>query len=66
MNISKPVGSEITDVEFGYFTAQDIRNLSVKQITHPQVFDSLGHPISGGLHDLALGAFDKQPYVARS
>ncbi|KAK7204850.1 hypothetical protein BZA70DRAFT_248940 [Myxozyma melibiosi] len=61
MNISKPIGSEITDVEFGYFTAQDIRNLSVKQITHPQVFDSLGHPISGGLHDLALGAFDKQP-----
>ncbi|KAK9248661.1 hypothetical protein V1506DRAFT_528527 [Lipomyces tetrasporus] len=61
MNISKPVGSEITEVEFGYFTARDIRNLSVKQITHPQVFDSLGHPISGGLYDLALGAYDKTP-----
>ncbi|KAK9241224.1 hypothetical protein V1525DRAFT_392485 [Lipomyces kononenkoae] len=61
MNISRPVGSEVTEVEFGYFTARDIKNLSVKQITHPQVFDSLGHPISGGLHDLALGAYDKTP-----
>jgi DNA-directed RNA polymerase I subunit RPA1 len=65
MNISKPVGSEITEVEFGYFTARDIKNLSVKQITHPQVFDSLGHPISGGLYDLALGAYDKIPYVSK-
>ncbi|KAK9479521.1 hypothetical protein V1514DRAFT_351304 [Lipomyces japonicus] len=61
MNIAKPTGSEITEVEFGYFTAKDIKNLSVKQITHPQVFDSLGHPISGGLYDLALGAYDKTP-----
>ncbi|KAK9466231.1 hypothetical protein V1512DRAFT_276670 [Lipomyces arxii] len=61
MNISKPVGSEITDVEFGYFTTREIKNLSVKQITHPQVFDALGHPMAGGLHDLALGAFDRTP-----
>ncbi|KAK9452749.1 hypothetical protein V1511DRAFT_519383 [Dipodascopsis uninucleata] len=61
MNISKPVGTEITEVEFGYFSTSDVKNLSVKQITHPEVFDSLGHPISGGLYDLALGAYDRTP-----
>ncbi|SCU91059.1 LADA_0F07866g1_1 [Lachancea dasiensis] len=57
MDISKPVGSEITSVDFGVMTAQDIRNVSAMQITNPTVLDNLGHPISGGLYDLALGAF---------
>ncbi|KAL3229701.1 Uncharacterized protein RNJ44_01837 [Nakaseomyces bracarensis] len=57
MDISKPVGSEITSVDFGILTSQDIRNLSAKQITNPTVLDNLGHPIAGGLYDLALGAF---------
>ncbi|KAK9471333.1 uncharacterized protein V1510DRAFT_431410 [Dipodascopsis tothii] len=61
MNISKPVGSEITQVKFGHFSPKEIKRLSVKQITNAQVFDSLGHPISGGLYDLALGAYDKTP-----
>lgn len=57
MDISKPVGSEITSVDFGVLTAHEIRNLSAKQITNPTVLDNLGHPISGGLYDLSLGAF---------
>lgn len=57
MDISRPVGSEITSVDFNVLTAQDIRDLSVKQITNPTVLDNLGHPISGGLYDLSLGAF---------
>ncbi|EDO15790.1 hypothetical protein Kpol_1040p3 [Vanderwaltozyma polyspora DSM 70294] len=57
MDISKPVGSEITSIDFSILTAQEIRNLSAKQITNPTVLDNLGHPISGGLYDLALGAF---------
>ncbi|CAI4973882.1 ATV_HP_G0045020.mRNA.1.CDS.1 [Saccharomyces cerevisiae] len=57
MDISKPVGSEITSVDFGILTAKEIRNLSAKQITNPTVLDNLGHPVSGGLYDLALGAF---------
>ncbi|EGV63759.1 DNA-directed RNA polymerase subunit [Yamadazyma tenuis] len=59
MDISKPVGSEITSVEFGVLSDKEIRNLSAKQITNPIVFDNLGHPITGGLYDLALGAFLK-------
>lgn len=59
MDISKPVGSEITSVDFGVLSANEIKRLSAKQITNPVVFDNLGHPINGGLYDLALGAFLK-------
>lgn len=57
MDISKPVGSEITSVDFGVLGSNEIRSLSAKQITNPTVLDNLGHPISGGLYDLSLGAF---------
>lgn len=57
MDISKPVGSEITSVDFGVLSDEEIRKLSAKQITNPIVFDNLGHPINGGLYDLSLGAF---------
>lgn len=59
MDISKPVGSEIVSVDFGVLSSDEVRKLSAKQITNPTVFDNLGHPISGGLYDLALGAFLK-------
>ncbi|KAH3902860.1 probable DNA-directed RNA polymerase I subunit RPA190 [Saccharomycodes ludwigii] len=57
MDISKPIGSEITSLDFSVLTSQEIRNLSAKQITNPTVLDNLGHPINGGLYDLSLGAF---------
>jgi DNA-directed RNA polymerase I subunit RPA1 len=59
MDIAVPSGTEIVSVDFGFLTAKNIKSLSVKQITSPEVFDNLGHPISGGLYDLALGAFLK-------
>jgi DNA-directed RNA polymerase I subunit RPA1 len=59
MDIARPVGSEITHVDFGILSADEIRKLSAKQITNPTVFDNLGHPISGGLYDPCLGAFLK-------
>ena len=43
MDISKPVGSEITSVDFGVLSDEEIRKLSAKQITNPIVFDNLGH-----------------------
>ncbi|EMG49787.1 hypothetical protein SBY92_004773 [Candida maltosa Xu316] len=57
MDISKPVGSEITSVDFGVLSDNEIRKLSARQITNPIVFDNLGHPVNGGLYDLSLGAF---------
>ncbi|AOA62290.1 RNA polymerase I subunit A190 [Komagataella phaffii CBS 7435] len=57
MDIARPVGSEINSVDFEILTTEEIRKLSAKQVVNPQVFDNLGHPIAGGLYDLALGAF---------
>lgn len=59
MDIAKPVGAEISSIDFSVMSANEIRNLSAKQVTNPTVLDNLGHPISGGLYDLSLGAFLK-------
>lgn len=57
MDIAKPVGAEITRVDFGLYSPEEILQLSVTQITNPTTFDALGNPISGGLYDPKLGAF---------
>lgn len=59
MDISYPVGAEITSVDFGFLKPKDIKRLSVKQVTSPQTFDSLDHPVAGGLYDPSLGAFGR-------
>jgi hypothetical protein len=61
MNIHQPTSSAINGVEFGFLTTNDIKSLSVKRITNPTTFDSLLHPVPGGLHDAALGAFLDNP-----
>ncbi|KAH8712233.1 DNA-directed RNA polymerase-like protein I subunit [Phaeosphaeriaceae sp. PMI808] len=61
MNTHQPTSSAIQSVQFGFLSAHDIRTLSVKRITNPTTFDSLLHPVSGGLHDAALGAFLDNP-----
>ncbi|KAH7091322.1 hypothetical protein FB567DRAFT_271864 [Paraphoma chrysanthemicola] len=61
MNTHLPTSSAIQSVEFGFLSTQDVRTLSVKRITNPTTFDSLLHPVSGGLHDGALGAFLDNP-----
>ncbi|KAF1923452.1 beta and beta-prime subunits of DNA dependent RNA-polymerase [Didymella exigua CBS 183.55] len=61
MNPSQPVSSAIQAVEFGFLSAHHVRALSVKRITNPTTFDSLLHPVAGGLHDAALGAFLDNP-----
>ena len=57
MDVSFPTGSQIESVDFGVLSSKEIDRLSVKHITSPEVFDALGHPVPGGLYDLALGAF---------
>jgi DNA-directed RNA polymerase beta' subunit len=61
MNISQPISSAISGVEFGFLSSDEIKALSVKRITNPTTFDSLLHPVPGGLHDSALGAFLDNP-----
>ncbi|KAL9599219.1 MAG: hypothetical protein Q9219_004000 [cf. Caloplaca sp. 3 TL-2023] len=57
MNISQPIASHIGSVDFGFLTAEEIKALSVKKIVNSTTFDSLLHPIAGGLYDTALGAW---------
>ena len=57
MNISKPVACAIESVGFGFLSPKEIRAISVKRIENSTTFDSLLHPIPGGLYDPALGAW---------
>ena len=57
MNVSRPIASQIGGVSFGLLTDEEIRALSVRRIENPDTFNSLLHPVPGGLYDLALGAF---------
>ena len=49
---------EIAAIEFGFYTSDEIRKLSVKQITSRLAFDGLENPIVNGLYDPALGPMD--------
>lgn len=40
---------------FRLFTEDDIRKMSVLQIITADSFDTIGHPLKGGLYDLTLG-----------
>lgn len=62
MNISQPIASYIGSVDFGYLSSEDIKALSVKRIQNPTTFDTLLHPVPGGLYDAALGAWNDNPW----
>ncbi|KAI9877205.1 MAG: hypothetical protein M1830_004531 [Pleopsidium flavum] len=61
MNISQPVASSIGSVDFGFLSSEEIEALSVKKIQNPTTFDTLLHPVPGGLYDAALGAWGDNP-----
>ncbi|XP_063046574.1 DNA-directed RNA polymerase I subunit RPA1 [Engraulis encrasicolus] len=47
-------------MSFGLYTSNEIRKLSIKAITNPQILDNVGNPAPGGLYDLALGPSDNK------
>jgi DNA-directed RNA polymerase beta' subunit len=57
---SGAVSAEVVGVSFGVYTEEEIRKLSVKEITNPTTFTVLGQPVSGGLYDATLGPLDRQ------
>ncbi|GAA6061623.1 hypothetical protein JCM10212_000965 [Sporobolomyces blumeae] len=59
MDIAHPVSSSITSISFTYLSSKDIRNISVKQVTNPSLFDNLNNPNAGGLYDPAFGPLGK-------
>jgi hypothetical protein len=60
MNISLPIHSTVQSVAFSVLTTEDVRRISVKQITNPVLLDDLNRPNLGGLYDPALGPVHKQ------
>lgn len=49
------ITKHIEYVQFGYYLPEEIRAMSVKEISNPKAFDKLNHPIKGGLYDPAMG-----------
>eukprot|EP00208_Stichococcus_sp_RCC1054_P004326 CAMPEP_0206143018 /NCGR_PEP_ID=MMETSP1473-20131121/19032_1 /ASSEMBLY_ACC=CAM_ASM_001109 /TAXON_ID=1461547 /ORGANISM="Stichococcus sp, Strain RCC1054" /LENGTH=1731 /DNA_ID=CAMNT_0053538243 /DNA_START=203 /DNA_END=5398 /DNA_ORIENTATION=- len=45
----------IAAVQFSFYTDQEVRDLSVKRITSPLVYDNLKNAVTNGLYDPALG-----------
>jgi DNA-directed RNA polymerase I subunit RPA1 len=49
----------VTGAAFSFYSADEIRALSVKRITNPLSFDQLKQPVPNGLYDPTLGPVDK-------
>uniref|UniRef100_A0A182QAF2 DNA-directed RNA polymerase subunit n=1 Tax=Anopheles farauti TaxID=69004 RepID=A0A182QAF2_9DIPT len=49
------VNLDPTNLQFSVFTAEDIRKISVMQVTMPRSFDDMSIPIRGGLYDPTMG-----------
>jgi DNA-directed RNA polymerase I subunit RPA1 len=56
---SHPIPSEATSVSFSFLSSQDVRRISVKQVSDPQLFDGLNNPTLGGLYDPAFGPLQR-------
>ncbi|KAL5364699.1 hypothetical protein BJX96DRAFT_138163 [Aspergillus floccosus] len=56
-NFARPVGSSIAGVDFGVYTDEDVKAISVKRIHNTPTLDSFNNPVPGGLYDPALGAW---------
>ncbi|KAL4241893.1 DNA-directed RNA polymerase subunit [Abortiporus biennis] len=60
MNISHSVPATVSSISFSFLSTEDVRRISVKQITNPNLLDDLNRPNIDGLYDPALGPSEKQ------
>ena len=51
----KIIVDRLSEMGFRIYSEDEVLNMSVKEITNPQLFDSLDLPTNGGLYDRALG-----------
>ncbi|XDV36697.1 hypothetical protein PO909_006431, partial [Leuciscus waleckii] len=47
-------------MSFGLYDAKELRRLSVKTVTNPELLDGVGNAALNGLYDLALGPADSK------
>lgn len=59
MDIAHSIPTTIKSISFSFLTSEDVRRISVKQITNPTLLDDLNQPTTGGLYDPALGPVTK-------
>ena len=46
----------LSGVEFAFFSAPEVRALSVRHVVQPNALDQLNRPLAGGTVDTAMGA----------
>ena len=57
-NILKGIIKQISQINFGLMSPEDIRKMSVTKIETPDTYDEDGYPIENGLMDPHLGVID--------
>ena len=55
----------VSGAAFSFYSADEVRALSVKRVTNALAFDQLKQPVPNGLYDPALGPVDKFGRCAR-
>ena len=53
------VSKEISSVSFSFYDAKEAREISVKRVTNPVLFDGLNNPVIDGLYDPAFGPIEQ-------
>ncbi|KZO96375.1 beta and beta-prime subunits of DNA dependent RNA-polymerase [Calocera viscosa TUFC12733] len=64
MDIAHPLPTSVQSISFSFLATDDVRRISVKQITNPVLLDDLNRPTLGGLYDPALGPSGKNDICA--
>lgn len=54
-----PISHQVKGLYFTFYTPDEIRKLSVKKLTQPVTFDTLGIAQKNGLYDPALGPLSR-------
>jgi DNA-directed RNA polymerase I subunit RPA1 len=61
---ARPVPLHLSGVQFSFYTSEEIRSHSVKEITNPIAFDTVERPIINGLYDPAMGVSPYDVFAA--
>jgi hypothetical protein len=59
------IRDEVKATAFSFYTAEEVKKISVKRILTTASLDVLGNPIPGGLYDPAMGPLNRfETYIA--
>jgi DNA-directed RNA polymerase subunit A' len=56
--MAKAIKKQVKAIQFGLYSPEQIKKVSVAKIVTPELYDVDGYPVDGGLMDLRLGAID--------